>query len=80
MISYRHNNNALNVLVSQDEKINITKVKHLIKKGRRVIQQNNVNTLTIELKKVNKINTNAFTLFNKAVTCSTNFPITISYT
>ncbi len=80
MIRYRFIDNVLNILISEEEKINLEEAKGLIKKGRRIIQQNNAENLVVELKKTNNIHENATNYFDRVVHCSTDFPITVLHT
>ncbi|PCJ01503.1 MAG: hypothetical protein COB15_00870 [Flavobacteriales bacterium] len=65
------------VSVSKEERINSYNIKKLIGKSKRMIEQNNITAVIIEIENNCRIDKYASTFFNKALNHSTVFPIVI---
>tara|TARA_B100000809_G_scaffold241084_1_gene263971 strand:- start:1190 stop:1444 length:255 start_codon:yes stop_codon:yes gene_type:complete len=70
-------NNALRVDISKEEKINNRKLKLLLGKGRRMIQQNNAESVIIHLENLSRVDKNILALFNRSLYNSSSFPVTL---
>ncbi len=77
MISLSRRDSIIKVIISTDERITLSKANSLIRKSKRMIQQNNATSVIIELEKSSVIHNSAVIFFNRVVCKNSNFPIAI---
>jgi hypothetical protein len=75
MISLRcSRDNKLSVIISKSEKINLKKAKKTIRTGKRMIRQNQIKTVTVEIKNYSWIDKSALEFFNRILSRSHDSP------
>ncbi len=80
MISLNYNNNnTVSLHISKSESVNLITVKTLVRKARRIIEQNKASSLVITLDKTYKVDERALMFFNRILCCSNKFPVTIQH-
>ncbi len=75
MISLRSKDYVLKVSISKEEKITITKAKNLIRKARRMTQQNRLTSIIVVIDNSRKIDENVLSFYNKVLCNSSDFPV-----
>ena len=77
MATLKFKEGILNVLISKEEKIDFKSAKNLIRKGRRMILQNEASGIVIDIDSASRINKSALDLFNRVLCHSSNFPVAL---
>ena len=77
MATLKFKEGILNVLISREEKIDFKSAQNLIRKGRRMILQNEATGIVIDIDTASRINKSALDLFNRVLCHSSNFPVAL---
>ncbi len=77
MTSLRCSDFILKVSISKEEKITINKTKSLIGKARRMIKQNRLTSVILDVDNKACINKSALIYFNRVLCYSNSFPVII---
>ena len=77
MASLNFKYGVLNVLILKEDKISIDNAKKLIRKGRRMIHQNEATAIIIDVDSASRINKSALDLFDRVLCHSSSFPVAI---
>ena len=68
---------SVEVFISRAERINFNQAIKLMRKGRRMIQQNKASSLLVEFENTPLIDKNALAVFNRVLWNKSKFPVTI---
>ncbi len=77
MTSLRCTDYILKVSITKEEKLTFNKAKSLIEKAGRMIQQNKLTSVIVEVDNKSSINKSALTFFNRVLCNNSNFPVAI---
>ena len=77
MTTLRYSETVLKIFISKEEKITFNKAKYMIKKSRRMIQQNKATPVIIELEDSPRIDKSTLTFFNRVLCNNSSFPVAI---
>jgi len=69
--------NTLRVLISKNERINFNKAKKIIRQGKRMILQNEANSIIVEIDNTSRVNSEALKFFERTLRNSKDFPIIV---
>ncbi len=76
MVNLVSGDNKLRVFITKNERIKLSVAKQLIRKSKRMIQQNSLAEVVIDLDNNPRIDKSALDFVNR-VLCKNNFPIAI---
>ncbi len=65
----------LKVIISKNEKVDFEDAKRIINKGRRMIKQNKLNAIVVEIDSSSRVDKSAVDLFEKVLCYSDDFPV-----
>ena len=74
MTTLRYSETVLKVFISKEERITFKNAKNIIKKARRIIQQNSATSVLVEFENKPKIDKSALAFFNRVLCINSNFP------
>ena len=77
MTSLKCTESILNIYISNGEKISFNNVKIIVRKSRRMIQQNKATSVILELEGAPRINKNVLEYFKRVLCYNNSFPVAI---
>ena len=77
MTSLKTNDKGLNIIISNEKNINFDNAKYLIRKAKRIIQQNKARAVIIEIDHKSRVDKSALEFFNRVLCYSNSFPVVI---
>tara|TARA_B100000809_G_scaffold241084_1_gene263975 strand:- start:6114 stop:6356 length:243 start_codon:yes stop_codon:yes gene_type:complete len=77
MIQLSFSEPIMKVIISKEERITFDIAKSIIRKSRRIIQQNKAKSVIVELEDTLGVNQSALTFFKRVLCYNNDFPVTI---